>query len=288
MNKKLISAILIICFMVTMVAFPAFAATNASRVTIGADNTEEQIKTVYGFFRINRGDVPEIQVTNAEERKYLAGLVPEEKIGNVALSCTYIETRDSGGIDLETYNINWVTEEMYKNALATAGITNAKVIVAAHKPVSGTGALTGIYRAYEDITGKLLDENVKEVAAEELVVTGDLQDVLGEASPEFINELKAKLAQTKNMSDDEIRTLIVDTAAEYNAELTEAQIEQILELIKKMNDLGIDPDTFVKLAQTGENISSGAKGFFESVGGFFQGIGDFFSNMFGGASKKSE
>ncbi len=52
--------------------------------------------------------------------------------------------------------------------------------------------------------------------------------MLGEASPEFMNELKAKLEQTKNMSDDQIRQLIVDTAAEYDAVLTQEQIEQIL------------------------------------------------------------
>ncbi len=282
MFKKFITAVIMICFMVTAFAMPAMAATKDSRVTLGADLTDEQVAKVYGFFRINRGDVPEIQVTNEEERKYLAGLVPEEKIGNVALSCTYIEMANSGGINLETYNINWATEQMYKNALATAGIENARVIVAAHKEVSGTGALAGIYKAYEDMTGKKIDENLKEVAAEELVVTGDLQNVLGEASPEFVNDLKAKLAQTKNMSDGEIRQLIVDTAAEYNAELTADQIEQILGLIKKMNDLGMDPETFIQLAQTGESMKEGATGFFESVGGFFQGIGDFFGGLFGG------
>ncbi len=284
MFKKFITAVIMICFMVTAFAVPAMAATKDSRVTLGADLTDEQVATVYGFFRINRGDVPEIQITNAEERKYLSGLVPEQKIGNVALSCTYIEMANSGGINLETYNINWATEQMYKNALATAGIENARVIVAAHKEVSGTGALAGIYKAYEDMTGKKIDENLKEVAAEELVVTGDLQNVLGEASPEFVNDLKAKLAQTKNMSDGEIRQLIVDTAAEYNAELTADQIEQILGLIKKMNDLGMDPETFIQLAQTGESMKEGATSFFESVGGFFQGIGDFFGGLFGGGN----
>jgi uncharacterized protein YpuA (DUF1002 family) len=280
MGKKILTALAALCFTLVVAVFPAFAASGDFRVTIGADNTAEQLGSVYGFFRINRGDVPEITVTNAEERHYLAGLVPEEKIGSVALSCSYIEVRGSGGVEMETYNINWVTKDMYRNALATAGISNARVIVAAYKPVSGTGALAGIYKAYEAITGKVIDETLKEVAAEELVVTGDLQGVLGDASPEFINELKAKLELTKGMTDDEIRVLIVETAEEYDAELTNDQVEQILELIKKMNALGVDPDTFIKLAKTGQDISDGARGFFESVGNFFQGIGDFFSNLF--------
>ncbi|MDL2237571.1 DUF1002 domain-containing protein [Christensenellaceae bacterium OttesenSCG-928-K19] len=278
MKKKFISILLAVCCVMAFAATPALAASGDSRVTIGVDNTEEQIGTVYEFFRINRGEVTELQVTNAEERKYLEGIAPEQKIGNVALSCAYIEVRDSGGIELETFNINWCTNEMYKNALATAGITDAKVIVAAYKPVSGTGALTGIYKAYEDITGELLDETTKSVATEELVITSDLQEVLGDASPEFMNELKAKLAQTKGMTDDEIRQLIRDTAAEYDATLTEEQIGQILSLIKQMNELDIDPDTFLKLAEAGQ----GVQGFFKNVGDFFKGVGDFFSNLFGG------
>ncbi len=277
MKKKILTIITIACLVVAFCATPVLAATG-SRVAIGVDNTEDQLATVYQFFRIGRGTVPEIQVTNAEERQYLNGLVSEEKIGNVALSCVYIETRDSGGIELETYNINYITEDMYKNALATAGITDAKVIVAAYKPVSGTGALTGIYKAYEDITGTAIEETVKSVATEELIVTGDLQNVLGEASPEFMNDLKAKLELTKNMTDDEIRQLIVDTAADYDATLTADQIEQILGLIKQMNDLGVDPETFIKLAETGEKV----EGFFATVGNFFKGIGDFFSGLFGG------
>lgn len=278
MFRKLLSTILIICLVVAMGISPAFAATKDSRVTIGQDNTEEQLTEVYKFFRIDRGSVPEITVTNNEEKRYLQGLVDENKIGNVALSCTYIEVRDSGGVDLETYNINYITDEMYKNALATAGITDAKVVVAAYKPVSGTGALTGIYKAYEEITGEVLDESTKQVATEELVVTGELQEILGDASPEFINDLKAKLALTKNMSDDEIRALIRETAAEYDATLTDEWVEKILSLVKQMNELGVDPDTFIKLAETGK----GVQGFFESVGNFFQGVGDFFTNLFNG------
>jgi len=277
MVRKVLMVAVIMCMVTIFAVSPVLAASGDSRVTIGQDNTDEQIGEVYSFFRIDRGSVPEIKVSNNEEKRYLSGLVPEEKIGDVALSCTYIEVRDSGGIELETYNINWVSDDMYRNALATAGITNAKVVVAAYKPVSGTGALTGIYKAYEDITGEVIDETVKSIATEELIVTGDLQDIMGQASPEFMNDLKAKLAETKNMSDDEIRQLIVDTAAEYDAVLTPEQIEQILGLIKQMNDLGMAPDEFIKLAETGQKV----QGFFGKVGEFFQGIGDFFSGLFG-------
>lgn len=54
---------------------------------------------------------------------------------------------------VNTSHITYCTSQMYISALATAGITDAKITVTAPFDVSGTAALTGVYKAYEDITG---------------------------------------------------------------------------------------------------------------------------------------
>ncbi|MBC5647006.1 DUF1002 domain-containing protein [Christensenella tenuis] len=277
MFKKIMAVVLTVVLAVSFAA-PALAASQEARVVIGADNTEDQIADVYNYFGINRGDVTELQVTNGEERQYLEGLVPDQKIGNVALSCVYIEPNDGSGIELEVNNINYVTEKMYKAALSTAGVTDAKVKITAYKPVSGTGALAGIYKAYEDMTGTVLSEFAKDTAVEELVVTGELQEALGDVSIDIINDLKGKLKETKNMTDDQIIELIKETADKYEVTLTDDQIQQILELVKKFNELNLDPDTFLNLFQA----KQGVENFFTSVGDFFKSIGDFFVNLFGG------
>ena len=279
MFKKVIAVVLTLVLAVSFAA-PALAASQEARVVIGADNTERQISDVYNYFGIKRGDVTELQVTNSEERQYLEGLVPDQKIGNVALSCVYIEPNDGGGIELEVNNINYVTEKMYTAALSTAGISDAKVKVTAYKPVSGTGALAGIYKAYEDMTGTVLSELAKDTAAEELVVTGELQEALGDVSIDIINDLKGKLKETKNMTDDQIIELIKETADKYEVTLTDDQIQQILALVKKFNELNLDPDTFLNLFQA----KQGVENFFTSVGDFFKSIGDFFVNLFGGGN----
>ena len=279
MFKKVIAVVLTLVLAVSFAA-PALAASQEARVVIGADNTESQISDVYNYFGIKRGDVTELQVTNSEERQYLEGLVPDQKIGNVALSCVYIEPNDGGGIELEVNNINYVTEKMYTAALSTAGISDAKVKVTAYKPVSGTGALAGIYKAYEDMTGTVLSELAKDTAAEELVVTGELQEALGDVSIDIINDLKGKLKETKNMTDDQIIALSKETADKYEVTLTDDQIQQILALVKKFNELNLDPDTFLNLFQA----KQGVENFFTSVGDFFKSIGDFFVNLFGGGN----
>lgn len=259
-----------------------------ARVTMGADLTDKQRAAVYQTFGITEGSVIELKVTNAEERKYLEGLVPDGKIGSVALSCLYIRTMDEGyGLTIELNNINYCTVEMYKSALTTAGITDASVIVSAPFPVSGTGALTGAYKAYEDITGVSLSELAKSVGAEELVVTGELAEFIGsEDALELVKELKGMLDQTQGMSDDEVRKEIRSLADTYGVALTTEQLEKVLSLVRNLEglDAGALQDRLTALAKTAQTVNKAGETVTkvaESVKSFFASVGKFFTDLFG-------
>jgi uncharacterized protein YpuA (DUF1002 family) len=291
MLKKFFAAVLVAAFILVAFAVPAFAAVaeGERRVTVGANLTADEKTQIYKDFGIEEGSVKEITVTNDEEREYLAGLVPDEKIGYVALSSIYLTTLNEGeGMNVTTHNINWCTQDMYINALVTAGIEDASVMVSAPRPVSGTAALTGVYKAYEDITGQQLDQGAKEAGAEELVVTGELAEVIGsDQATELINELKKILDQTKDMTDSELRDEIIRIADSLDIELTEDQISQVMSLVRTLEGLNIS-DWGDRLTQLGNamgtvnTIGEGVSGFFNSVKNFFTGIGDWFSGLFGG------
>lgn len=301
--KKTIAAVLtlLLCFLILPSA--AFAdeegepvltpAEDGSevRVTIGANLDETQIAQIYKDFGVERGSVAEIIVTNADERAYLEGIAPERKIGSVALSCIYIKTLPEGeGLKISTNNINWCTSEMYMNALVTAGITDAEVKVSAPFDVSGTAALTGIYKAYEDITGTTLSEIAKTIGVEELVTTGELAEYIGsEEAIQIVNELKKILDQTQNMTDDEVRAEIKGIAEAYNVSITDAQVEQLLKLCRSLEKLDIKQlqDKLVSLTKTLEGakkVESKLSEFANSIKTFFGKIGDFFSRLFGGGN----
>ena len=235
------------------------------------------------------GSVKELKVTNKEERAYLEGLVPERKIGSVALSCIFITTlRPGEGLTIELHNINYCTADMYRNALTTAGITDARVVVSAPYPVSGTGALTGVYKAYEDITGVSLNELAKLVGAEELVLTGELSEYIGSAeASEIIGELKGILDQTQSMTDDQVKSEIRAIAAAYNVSLTEGQIGKLVSLCRKLE--GLDEaqlqSKLTGLAKTAEGANKVAETVnrvYENVKTFFESVGEFFKNLFSG------
>ncbi|MBQ7473482.1 MAG: DUF1002 domain-containing protein [Oscillospiraceae bacterium] len=283
-RKRLLSLLLAAVMLLSVSA--AVFAEGDSRVVIGADLTDEQIATVYRLFGVERGSVEELTVTNAEERSYLKGYVDDKVIGKYAISCVYVELLEEGkGLSVDTYNITWCTAEMYKNALVTAGVKDAKIIVAAPFEVSGTAALTGIYKAYEHITGGTLDETAKAVGTQELTITGELAEEIGNLdATEIVTGLKEILGETVKMSDEEIRREIINIAGEYNVTLSDRQIQQLIDLCRSLEGLDADAlkDRVVEAQQTIKKIGEAkdkAVGFYEKLSRFASSVSDFFSQV---------
>ena len=271
--------------MLLALSAPVLAADDG-RVVIGADLTEEQIQTVYKLFGIERGSVAELKVTNAEEREYLEGLVEESVIGKYAISCVYVQLLEAGsGLSVETFNINWCTAEMYKNALVTAGVTDAKIIVAAPFEVSGTAALTGIYKAYESITGNTLDAEAKSVGTQELTITGRLAEQIGNFDATgIVSGIKETLGETAKMSDEELRREIVSIAERYNVTLSDSQIRQLIDLCRAMEKL--DPsalkDRIEEAKETVQRIEEAkekAESFYDRFRNFLAEAADFLDRL---------
>lgn len=288
--KRIIAMILVFA----VLAAPCCLAESSdnSRTVIGADLSEDEISTVYKSFGIDRGDIKELSVTNADERHYLEGLVDDSLIGTKSISCIYIEALDEGeGMDVSVNNIDWCTSEMYMNAMVTAGISDANVIISAPFTVSGTAALTGIYLAYEDITGEELDEIAKLVGTQELTVTAELAAQIGSAdSTKIVNALKLILDETENMTDEELKQQIIDIAEEYNVSLNDSQIEQLISLCRSLEKLDVSAlkekvesiqEKFTKYAE----IKTTVKQFFTDLGdgitSFVDSVISFFQRIFG-------
>ena len=269
---KKIFSLLLALLLVAGMAVPAYADVNQSRAVIGADLDESQIDDVYGMFGLSRGQAIELKMTNAEERTYLEGYVDDSLIGTRSISCVYVELLPAGsGMSVTTSNINWCTGEMYISALATAGITDANIVVAAPFEVSGTAALSGVYKAYEDMTGKKLDDLAKLVSTQELTVTGELAAQIGAMdSTAIVNELKLMLDVTQTMSDDEIRAEIREIASRYNVNLTNTQVEQLLSLCRSLE--GLDADSLKARVQEVQNTLQKVSDAKTKVVGFVQGV----------------
>ena len=312
--KKLL-CVLLAAIAVLSLCVPALAVNEGdTRVVVGADLSESQILTVYGQFGITRGSVPELKVTISEERDYLEGLVSESIIGTRSISCVYIRVLGAdAGLSVTTNNISWCTEDMYKSALMTAGIYDAEVKVGAPFSVSGTAALTGIYKAYEDITGVQLDDEAKVAAADELVITAELADALESSSVDtgsqasdmiteaianadavsIVNELKLILNETKNMSDGQLSEQIEEIAGQYGYSINSDYTDRLISLCRSMENLDVSEltDKVEKFKEgvakvhdavdTAREYADKAVSFGQRVINFFRSVIDFFRGLFG-------
>ena len=297
--KRYICRILSLCLILTLLAgtVPAMAADpdGGACAVIGADLTNAQTEEVYRIFGIERGSVRELYMTNAEERSWLQGYVDDSVIGTASISCVYIRLLEQGaGTDVSVSNVTWCTEEMYRSALATAGVTDVRAVVTAPFSVSGTAALAGIYKAYDTLTGQTLDEIAKQVGVQELTTTADLADQLGDLDASaIVGDLKAILSETKNMTDDELREQIRAVAADYNVTLNDYQVNQLLSLCRKMEGLSESElvekirnlqDTARRIGEAGEKaeqVKETVSSLADSVKTFFLKAADFFAGLFG-------
>lgn len=285
MNRKIIS-ILIIAVMLMGLILPVFnlvlADTIQAVVSLGADLTIEQQKQMLDYMNVDRDDINLVTVTNEEEAAYLKGTSAEDKIGTRAISSAYVEELEKGkGISVETYNITWVSEDMYANALVTAGVKDARVIAAAPFKVSGTAALTGIIKAFEEITGRKLDEDAKRIANEEMVVTGELGEELGDKkkASELVKRVKEEVVEKGITDREDIKRIILEIQQDLNIKLDETQIQQLLNLMDKLKNIDINlKDLKEQVTKIGEKVRDIAEGN-EEVKSFLQKIVDLLNQL---------
>lgn len=295
--KKRISALLICSSIVLGSITPAYA-DGANVVTLGTNLSAEQKQMVLNYFGVKENEVVILEVNNQEERKYLEGVATEAQLGTRTYSCAYVQPTSKGnGLNVKTVNLTYVTSSMIASTLTTCGITDANVIAMTPLSggVSGTGALTGIMKAFEDATGKPLDEEKKEIASEELVITGDLGENIGQdKATGVINDIKTEIIKNNTQDNIQIADTINNITNNYNVTLTPEQQEKLENLMTKVSEQDYDYKEMKdalnsikdvvneKLNSIGEKVPTTL---INSVKQWFTRIGDWFANLFNNESK---
>ena len=252
-------------------AAPLVVRADSSKVvTLGANLTDSQKNSMYEYFGTSSDKAEVIEVTNADERKYLEGVAPDEQIGTRTYSCSYVEPTTSGGIQVKVSNLTYVTSSMISSTLLTSGVKNCNVVAASPIEVSGTGALTGIMMAYEKATGTTLNDDQKAAATDELVTTGDLANDIGQDKAENVmNDVKKDVIEGKLTDADDIQNAVENAAKDNNVTLTQEQIDKISDLMKNISQYDYDVKA---LKNTLDNIDGKSGGFFSNLWSSIKGI----------------
>ena len=272
-----------------------------SIIALGADLSAEQRATVLSLMDVTEADLANYQVvtiTNDMDHQYLDAYMDASVIGSKSLSSVKITPAESGhGVLVTTKNINYCTTGMYRNALLTAGVSDADILVVGPTEISGTAALIGAIKGYEAMSGESVSDTTLDTAMNELITTGEIamQDADSQDIEELIAFVKAKVAAGGLDSDDQIRSAIEEGEDKFGVTLTEDEINQIIAIMQKINQLGLDPNVLVSQAEdlyskfgkdflknldtdaiAKEVAKSAASGFFAKIGdaikGFFAGL----------------
>lgn len=226
--------------------------------------------------------VKEITVTGEDLVTYIKG----DRHSNM-YSSAKITRKDSGeGLKINQVtpeNITEVTDEMYANALLTAGIEDAIVDVASPVKVSGHSALVGIYKAYDAGEGSALNKERTEVANQELDLATDLAKKEGldqDKVSELLTEIKKEIAEQNPATKEEIEKIIDEKLKALGINLSAEDRQLLIDLFEKMRDLNINFDNVKsQLENLSQDIQQRIE---EAVGdkGFLQAVADFFKNLF--------
>lgn len=280
---------------------------NRPYLALGADLSQQQLATVLSLMGLAGQDLSGynvVSITNAQEHQYLDQYVSPGVIGTKSLSSVLVRQAEDGhGVQVTTQNINYCTVGMYRNALLTAGVENADIMVVGPSPISGTAALIGALKAYEDMSGQTVTEASLDTALNELVTTGEIAQALGDSEQvsELIAFIKAQIAGKDLDTKEEIEEVVVQASTDYGVTLSDEEINQIVSLMLKIKDLGLDYNKLLDQAQDlyekfGDKLSlsdlaNGISGETKleiikaSVGQFFtkimDGITGFFKGLFG-------
>lgn len=290
MNKnKTIGALLAATLMVN--SMPFVFADSSKVVTMAADLTPQQQEAILKYFGVNnKNEVEIVDVNNQDERHYLEGVASEAQIGRKTYSCCYIEPTESGkGVNVRTANLTYVTASMISSTLITAGVKDANVLAAAPFKVSGTGALTGCFKAFEQATGEKLDEDKKELATEEIVTTGKLGDQYSpEVAAGMVNDMKADVIKNGTSDKTQIAETINNISNNYNIKLTDDNKQELEALLAKIAEQDYK---YKELEASLNHVAEGVSQQLDELGidaktsapsGIIYNIKNFFVNIFDG------
>lgn len=263
-------------------------------IALGADLKTEEKATVLKLLGVTEKDLEKYtvaEITNEDEHKYLDQYLDSSVIGTRALSSVLVVGKESGyGIKVSTQNISYCTVGMYQNALATAGIADADIKVAGPFKISGTAALVGAIQAYENMTGEKVDKDKMDTATNELVITGQVAESIGdkEKAEQLLGAVKEQVVEAGSITDNQVEEIVNEASKELDINLSDQDRQKIVSLMGKIDDLDLNlddlksqaKDVYDKLNSLDLNLDVNK----EEVQGFFaklwNGIVNFFENLF--------
>lgn len=260
----------------------------------GGSLSDEQILETEKLLGIESPEnVNRVSVTGEDLVRYLGdGIVSTDSM----ISSVLVTRQDKGkGVEVQIEtpdNITQIAANQYANAAITAGVTDAKILVAAVRPVTGESALTGVFKAF-DANGERLSEDRMQVAQEELETTNAIVQENKEDNAFSADQFNAAIAMIKAelqalrekqgelATKEDIQRIINEALEKYqlNTIISQEQIDRLIALFEKYQntDAIISPEVKEQLGQLSGKLQDIFKqaqdsGLLDQIANFFRQI----------------
>lgn len=246
------------------------------QISFGADLNEAARKEVLGLLGISEDELKDydiLTIDHSEEVDKLSKYIPQSQLGNGAISCVeLIPLPEGSGISIGTINIDYVTNLMYYNVLVTAGVKDVDVKVVAPTKSSGSCALVGMLKAYQNMTGEHISDKAIDVAMNEMSVIDTLSLSHGaEETSKLLDKLKGKVIENGSTDIKSIKGIIRGIATIQKIELTDEELNMTAECMVKITELSNERKLY-KMETSVKYI--GTKDFKKEIDDFFGVLSD--------------
>ncbi|AMB94345.1 DUF1002 domain-containing protein [Aerococcus sanguinicola] len=209
----------------------------------------------------------EIQVNINE----LNGLLQDNYPYRQVYSSAYITpAKNNGDVTVEIVTpktITAITPLQYENAALTAGAVDVDIKVASAVPVDGSGALAGVYKAFQDAGYQLNDQAVS-VAQDELTTTSKINEenqgkegFSDEAMNAAIAEIKTEIQKAKDenngqIDSQQIQVIVNNIINNYNLNevISEENKQSIINLMQQFSQIELTQEQKDAINQFGQDL----------------------------------
>lgn len=206
----------------------------------GGDLTEEEKASVISLFGIDDiNSINQDTLTHAEEVEKLSSILGAEHLGTKCLSSVLIKPLTEGsGISVGTVNIDYISNEMIYQVLATAGARDIEVKIVAPSRVSGTASLLGVLKAYSNMTGQELDADIINLTMEEISLLARLGQKYGvDEITKYFNKAREKAFETGNTNVTSLKEILKALAMIHKLEIEDIDINELSNMISRLTDM---------------------------------------------------
>ena len=244
-------AAILIALVAGLTGLQGRAAESDTIISLGESNSDAERQELLGYFEADNDAQIDI-ITVADTRDAMESVIPGFSL-STAYSSAALTCRELGeGLDVTTINISQITPAMYAMALVTAGIGDAKLIVAAPaaKQAQGMTALTGIFKAWDQVScdSAQTTKARQELALRELALTVEISTAIGETQTgyagAFVIDVQRNIVFNKFTSEADITAVIVEQERVYSFTVPEPSRGKLIELMVDLAEQDIDWSTF--------------------------------------------